>query len=488
MDKQFQQAALSAEVAPKFRGKQHLGSKVVPHYPNGVEREYARITNDFMAMYDKILRQYMPALKKSLAYYGGARLDAAETPQSPDEIFNAIQQALDHKLASFDLPKRLERIAHMNRKLTIAEWKRVCARTLGINIFEDYYKGDFFKKATDGWVQENVNLIVTQPKDSLEKMRELMREGYTQGRRPEAIAKDINQAYSMSKRHAKMIARDQTAKLNTQITQAQQQDAGIEVYRWDTSGDQRVRTTHRKMQGLYCRWDNPDVYSKDGNTWMPKTDDMPKVKGEFVQVGEDYQCRCVALPVFNMEGISEIPVQPADWKAIDQRLEKKSHADADEQKWITVNGAAVPVDETGDLKGAIGDKIEEQAAESSEKSSEKSVASPAESSIIKSISGETLDDRKRSALDRAKSGMQRGEQYRQLQQKSNSELEKTARGHLAEAKKHREKISDPKSHAPDWDTRSDQRKSGLLNYWAKEVLNQEEQAYIADSIRRERDG
>jgi phage-related protein (TIGR01555 family) len=57
--------------------------------------------------------------------------------------------------------------------------------------------------------------------------------------------------------------------------------------------------------------------------------------------------------------------------------------DADgEQEFITVNGAAVPVDETGDLQGAVGNKIEEQAAESSEKSSEKGVASSGESGII----------------------------------------------------------------------------------------------------------
>ena len=321
MDKKIQQQALADTVGKKFRGRQQLQSKVVPHFPQSAEREYERISRELMLLYDKILRAHMPELKRALMYYGGKRFD--DVPRSPDEIFAEIDRQFDAKLLSFNMREKLDRIANMNRKLKIAEWKRVCQRTLGVDIFEDYYKGEFFQQAMDTWVQENIDLIVTQPKDSLTQMREIVRQGYEEGRRPEAIAKDINGSYDSTKSHAEFIARDQTAKLNSALTRSQQQDAGVNMYIWDTSRDQRVRDTHRRMHGKYFRWGDVTVYSDDkGKTWKKKTLDMANIKGKFVHPGEDYQCRCVAIPVFNMEGIAEIPIAAVDWETVDNRTKK----------------------------------------------------------------------------------------------------------------------------------------------------------------------
>ena len=314
MDKAIQQQALTDTVGKRFRGRDTLQSKVTPRFPDGAEREYERISHEFMALYDKVLRAHMPELKRALHFYGGARFD--DVPQTPDQIFNEVEQEVSKKLLSYDLRKRLERIANMNRKLTIAEWKRVCQRTLGVDIFEDYYKGDFFQQAMDTWVQDNVNLIITQPKDSLDRMREIVKQGYVEGQRPEAIAKEINEAYGMSKNHAKFVARDQVSKLNAQITQAQQQDAGVEEYTWSSSGDSRVRDCHRYLHGKKFRWDDPP------EMWYHTKSRGRVNTGRHCHPGEDYQCRCVAIPVFNMEGIAEIPVSSVDWKSVDDRMKK----------------------------------------------------------------------------------------------------------------------------------------------------------------------
>jgi SPP1 gp7 family putative phage head morphogenesis protein len=318
MDDLQYQKALQEALAPKFQGRTEVVSKVVPQYPHSVEREYKRFVNEYMAMFDKILRGYMPELKRALGYYGPARFD--EVPRTPDEIMAAAQREIEQKLLSYEPSKRLERMANMTRKLKVAEWNRVIQRTLGINIFEDYYNGDFFAKEVQKWAGDNVNLITTQPKDTLARMREIVQQGQADGRRVEAIAQDINEAYGTGQRHARLIARDQTAKLNSAITRKQQQDAGVRMYAWDTSGDQRVRESHRKMNGLYCRYDDVTVYSDDGGkTWKKKTLALPNIKGNYVHPGEDFQCRCIAMPVFNMAGVSEIPVASVDWKAVDAR-------------------------------------------------------------------------------------------------------------------------------------------------------------------------
>jgi SPP1 gp7 family putative phage head morphogenesis protein len=317
-DLQYQKA-LQEALAPKFRGRTEVASKVVPQYPHSVEREYKRFMRDYMAKCDEVIRSYMPELKRSLGYYGSARFD--EVPRTPDKILAEAQREVERKLLSYNAHKQLERIASLSQKLSVAEWNRVIQRTLGISIFEDYYKGDFFSQVIDTWVTDNVNLITTQPKNILGRMREIVQQGQADGRRVEAIAQDINEAYGAGQRHARLIARDQTAKLNSAITRKQQKDAGVRMYGWDTSGDQRVRESHRKMNGLYCRYDDVTVYSDDGGkTWKKKTLDMPNIKGKFLHPGEDYQCRCRARAVFTIEGLPKIPVKAVDWDHVDNYI------------------------------------------------------------------------------------------------------------------------------------------------------------------------
>ena len=68
--------AIQKTVTPKFRGQDTVKSKVVPHYPQSVEREYERIVSGYMGLYDSALRKHMPELKRSLQFYIRARFDA----------------------------------------------------------------------------------------------------------------------------------------------------------------------------------------------------------------------------------------------------------------------------------------------------------------------------------------------------------------------------------------------------------------------------
>ena len=105
--------------------------------------------------------------------------------------------------------------------------------------------------------------------------------------------KKIQKAYSVDRRHAQLLARDQIAKLNSNIAQKQQRDAGVEEYIWSTSGDSRVREDHARLNNKRFRWDDPPVVDR-------KT-------GRRAHPGEDYQCRCVAIAVFDRNTI-DLPV------------------------------------------------------------------------------------------------------------------------------------------------------------------------------------
>lgn len=102
------------------------------------------------------------------------------------------------------------------------------------------------------------------------------------GLRVEDLAAEIERRAEVSASRAELIARDQTLKLNGQITQARQEAGGISRYVWSTSGDERVREAHAELDGQTFDWSDPPEVSDDGRREHP---------------GGDYQCRCVAVPV-----------------------------------------------------------------------------------------------------------------------------------------------------------------------------------------------
>jgi SPP1 gp7 family putative phage head morphogenesis protein len=75
----------------------------------------------------------------------------------------------------------------------------------------------------------------------------------------------------------KFIARDQVAKANAALVQQRQTLLGVDQYIWSTSKDERVRDSHKSKEGKKYSWDSPPA-----DTGHP---------------GEDYQCRCVAIPI-----------------------------------------------------------------------------------------------------------------------------------------------------------------------------------------------
>lgn len=85
---------------------------------------------------------------------------------------------------------------------------------------------------------------------------------------------------------SRLIARDQISKYNGQLNQTRQGALGISKYRWVTASDDRVRESHASKNGKIFSWDKPPA-----DTGHP---------------GEDYQCRCIAQPVFD-EGVTDNP-------------------------------------------------------------------------------------------------------------------------------------------------------------------------------------
>lgn len=298
MDEMRMQKITAARVKKKFGSHKVLYSKYTPHIPASAEREYVRICDTYMLILKAELKNELPKLKKA---YEASFVDEKQRYRSDgftdlmltvDQLFAGMKNRINANTLGFGLRKKLGSLANLNRKLTVKEWKKAIKATLGIDIREDYYLGDFYKDQLETWANQNVDLIKTIPADTLDKMRNIVYDGFTDGKTTARITKDILAAYDIGKRHAEFIARDQTAKLNGQIQRAQQKDSGINQYIWSTVEDERVRQSHRELDGKKFSWDDAPVNS-DGRKCHP---------------GEDYGCRCIGRPVFDL-GTLNLPVE-----------------------------------------------------------------------------------------------------------------------------------------------------------------------------------
>ena len=126
---------------------------------------------------------------------------------------------------------------------------------------------------------QNAQLIKSIPEQELDRVSGDIERGLQQGLRFTDIAKGIQESYGITHRRAKLIARDQTTKLNASLTKLRQQEVGVEEYIWQTSDDERVRPTHRANDGKTFQWSSP-----------------PPITGH---PGNDINCRCVARPILD---------------------------------------------------------------------------------------------------------------------------------------------------------------------------------------------
>lgn len=153
--------------------------------------------------------------------------------------------------------------------------KRQFQYTLGINpvLTEPY-----LDRAMQVFAAENASLITSIPTQTLGQVEDVVRNAILAGTRPEQLQSLIQARFNVASSRASLIARDQVGKLHGQLNQLRQTELGITSYFWQTSNDERVRDSHWVLASERFLWSNPPP-----DTGHP---------------GEDYQCRCTALPDF----------------------------------------------------------------------------------------------------------------------------------------------------------------------------------------------
>jgi SPP1 gp7 family putative phage head morphogenesis protein len=130
-------------------------------------------------------------------------------------------------------------------------------------------------------LEEQVALITSIPIEAGRRVQELTQEYVAGGRRYDDLVPLIQRSGAVTLNRATLIARTETAKAASAITQARAKYVGADTYIWRTARDADVRRAHRRLEGTIHRWDDTPVAELDGNRHHP---------GEFPN------CRCYAEP------------------------------------------------------------------------------------------------------------------------------------------------------------------------------------------------
>ncbi|MYD94566.1 MAG: hypothetical protein F4Y02_12935 [Chloroflexi bacterium] len=210
----------------------------------------------------------------------------------------AVSQAIDHMdalpfvtskmlgLIEREVAAQSRRIAGSNRKDLIATFRQAVAVDIG-----PVLKDTEIAPLMDRWRRENVSLLQTVPSRLHASLTQKIATAFAE--RPfdqQVLSQVVAQEGKVAGYNLRRIVRDQTNKMNGQLTRARHRQLGISQYVWRTVQDDRVRPTHAANANKPFEWADPPA-----DTGHP---------------GSDIQCRCTAQPVLPELGLPD-DVKPA---------------------------------------------------------------------------------------------------------------------------------------------------------------------------------
>lgn len=228
----------------------------------------------------RIKQDLIPKLKLYESYYSNKVMDSSVLLDLDyvDDIKSVINTiTLDYSGITFNqiVESVVKQFAENSQKDITAALTKEINRLVGIDI------SPFIQSHTDDIKQALEyckDYIVSIPQKYLADVQSTVLLNIQKGMRSSSIVKELANQYGITLNRAKVIARDQTSKLNLALTTAQAKDIGSDEFKFSTSQDERVRSTHRAADGKLC-----------------------KVGDSVYNLRYDVMCRCVLITVVHFD-------------------------------------------------------------------------------------------------------------------------------------------------------------------------------------------
>lgn len=247
----------------------------------GLEKQYAGAIKNILLTLTELIKD---RLKPRLQYLASEAQRASGIKRDDygddfSEIINGIRIEMATRFNDDELKRLADqygvRVAGANEN----KFSENLNKVLGVNIITSE---PYLTSVLNAFNITNVSLIKNLSESTIQQIEQLTLRGFSQGLRWETIAADLTNRLEVASSRADLIARDQMGKLNSQLTVTRQKNIGVTRGIWRTAADERVRDSHRAMEGVIFDLDSP-----------------PRVDGENVFPGEAINCRCFTEPVIS---------------------------------------------------------------------------------------------------------------------------------------------------------------------------------------------
>lgn len=119
--------------------------------------------------------------------------------------------------------------------------------------------------------------------EQIVRLRQRVQANFLSGGRASQLRDLIQTEGGVARRHANFIAEQETSLIVAKYREVTYAKIGIDSYEWSCVPDHKVRPDHRALNGRRFRFSDPPI--------------CDRATGKRANPGEDYGCRCTALPV-----------------------------------------------------------------------------------------------------------------------------------------------------------------------------------------------
>ncbi|WP_196493301.1 phage minor head protein [Burkholderia territorii] len=252
------------------------------------------------ARYQRELDKWVGAMHKSLVYWITAQFranpppllaqDAARGSVRDGSSARAMRTVIDRlsKKWAKEFAKCADRLAKHFVERSLENTDLQLRDALSKAGFTVQFKATpAVNNAMQASVGENVGLIKSIARQHLSEVEGLVMRAMLQGRNLKTLTDELETRYSVTRRRASFIARDQANKMTSVINRTRQQELGITQARW--------RHSHA---GKHPRESHVEASREDGG--KGKLYDVAKgclIDGEYIWPGQLPNCRCTGQAV-----------------------------------------------------------------------------------------------------------------------------------------------------------------------------------------------
>ncbi|MGO4196856.1 minor capsid protein [Rhizobium sp. YAF28] len=169
-----------------------------------------------------------------------------------DRAWFASLQALANQLQRI-ASDTVSRILDLEAQRHTDTFMATAKRALGINL-SSVVRDEDLAEYLQAAVARNTSLIQSLSDDIVKRIEQTVYTNSIAGNSVTTLRKELQTQFGITDRRARLIARDQTAKFNSDLNKIRQQQAGVTSYVWMTAHDERVRPLHKKLDGNTYKW------------------------------------------------------------------------------------------------------------------------------------------------------------------------------------------------------------------------------------------